>query len=814
MRTLVSGLAGLFVLASRLSAATVTVNDAGDTTNPCATTGLGTCTLRDALTYATAHGGSTVAFGIAGAGAHTIQPASAYPGLVAPMTIDGFTQPGSLPNSNGPGLGDNSVHLIEIDGTHACGANPAVLNFGTGSNDSVVRGLVINRCNASAIMIALSTTSGHVIEGNFLGTDPTGMIASPNSFGILVDIGAMNVTIGGTTPASRNVLSGNIAGIGFGNGFDNGGSGHHVEGNFIGTNAAGTGALPNQIGISMHTNISGSTIGGAAPGARNVISGNTGSGVGMSSFLGDPNTTGNSVMGNFIGVDVTGSVPLGNGGDGIFVGGHANTVGGGNPGEGNVIAANLANGIEIVGGDGTIIKGNRVGTDAGGTQAFGNHDFGLYVAGSNVVVGGIAAGEGNTIVNNGKGVLVINGTQNTIRGNAIHNASGLGIDLGSAGGPDGVTPNDAADADTGANNLQNFPLISSVTHPANTTVTGRFHSTASTTFDLDFYSNPACSNFPREFLQGEVYLGSSQVTTDGAGNASFSVTTLPATASGSRISVTATDPQGNTSEFSQRLPFSVDVHSGPPAGGTAIVITGTDFATGATVTIGGQPAADIDVSSSTSLTATTPVLAAGLANDIVVTNTDTTNGTLVKGFVSDFLDVAQGNQFYGYVTALVSNAITAGVGGGLYGVNDSTLRQQMAVFILKAKHGLCYRPPSCTGVFPDVPCSSAFAPWIEAMSNEGITGGCGGGNFCPQNPVRRDQMAVFLLKAEHGSSYQPPMCTGAFPDVPCPSTFANWIEQLANEAITGGCGGGGYCPGNNNTRGQMAVFITKTFNLP
>jgi hypothetical protein len=231
------------------------------------------------------------------------------------------------------------------------------------------------------------------------------------------------------------------------------------------------------------------------------------------------------------------------------------------------------------------------------------------------------------------------------------------------------------------------------------------------------------------------------------------------------------------------------------------------------VTIGGVSATGIAVDSYTSISATTPALTAGTANDLVVTNADTTTGTLVKAFVADFLDVPSTQQFYAYVTTLVSNAITAGIGGGLYGVNDDTLRQQMAVFILKGKHGLCYTPPPCTGMFGDVPCPSIFADWIEAMANEGITGGCGGGNFCPQNPVRRDQMSVFLLKGEHGSSYVPPTCTGMFGDVPCPSTFANWIEQLANEGITGGCGGGNYCPSNPNTRGQMAVFLTKTFGL-
>jgi hypothetical protein len=122
-------------------------------------------------------------------------------------------------------------------------------------------------------------------------------------------------------------------------------------------------------------------------------------------------------------------------------------------------------------------------------------------------------------------------------------------------------------------------------------------------------------------------------------------------------------------------------------------------------------------------------------------------------------------------------------------------------------------PPPCVGTFADVPCTSVFAPWIEDLAARGITGGCGGNNYCPLNPVRRDQMAVFLLKTKYGSGYLPPPCDGDFDDVPCPSTFANWIEQLAEEAITGGCGGNNYCPLNNNTRGQMAVFIVKTFAL-
>ena len=158
--------------------------------------------------------------------------------------------------------------------------------------------------------------------------------------------------------------------------------------------------------------------------------------------------------------------------------------------------------------------------------------------------------------------------------------------------------------------------------------------------------------------------------------------------------------------------------------------------------------------------------------------------------------------------------MTAGVGGGNYGPSNNVTRQQMAVFVLKAKHGICYTPPPCTGDFPDVPCSSNFSSWIEQFAAEGITGGCGGGNYCPLANVRRDQMAVFLLKGKYGANYTPPPCTGVFDDVACPSPFADWIEQLAAEEITGGCGGNNYCPTTNNTRGQMAAFLVKAFSLP
>jgi len=239
----------------------------------------------------------------------------------------------------------------------------------------------------------------------------------------------------------------------------------------------------------------------------------------------------------------------------------------------------------------------------------------------------------------------------------------------------------------------------------------------------------------------------------------------------------------------------------------------TVFVGGATVKFGGVPGTGVTLLNETAMKVTAPALAAATVNDIQVANPDGTSAILRSVWIADFLDVPGSHPFHSFVATLVSNGIAAGVGGGLYGIGGPTLRQQMAVFLMKGRHGLCYVPSPCHGDFDDVPCPSNFANWIEALADEGITGGCGGDSYCPQNPVRRDQMAVFLLKTEHGSTYAPPACTGVFPDVPCSSPFAVWIEQLAGEGITGGCGNGNYCPLSLVTRGQMAVFMDKTFHL-
>ncbi len=182
----------------------------------------------------------------------------------------------------------------------------------------------------------------------------------------------------------------------------------------------------------------------------------------------------------------------------------------------------------------------------------------------------------------------------------------------------------------------------------------------------------------------------------------------------------------------------------------------------------------------------------------------------------DFLDVPPSHIFHDFVNTIARNLVTAGCGGGNYCPDAFNTRAQMAVFLLKGSLGSDYVPPPPTGtVFGDVPANSFAAAWIEDLAGRGITGGCGGGNYCPGNSVTRAQMAVFLLKALLGPGYVPPTAVGIFADVPVGSFAADWIEDLYNRNITGGCAANPlrYCPSNSVTRGQMAVFLTKTFGL-
>ncbi|HTR04143.1 MAG TPA: S-layer homology domain-containing protein [Thermoanaerobaculia bacterium] len=262
--------------------------------------------------------------------------------------------------------------------------------------------------------------------------------------------------------------------------------------------------------------------------------------------------------------------------------------------------------------------------------------------------------------------------------------------------------------------------------------------------------------------------------------------------------------------------LSVSPSSGPASGGTALLVTGTKFQAGAVLNVGGVAAGSATVVDSTQITGTAPVLEAGRSYPVAVVNPDTGNAALLDAWFADFLDVPPAHPFYGDIVVLALSGITAGCGGGNYCPNDPVSRAQMAVFLLRSEHGSAYQPPpGCHGYFVDVPCSDPFVLWIEALVDEGITAGCGNDQYCPASPVTRAQMAVFLLKTAYGQQFSPPPAQGIFSDVPPADPFAPWIEEIYLLEITGGCSANPllYCPGSPTTRGQMAVFLVKTFSL-
>ncbi len=181
-----------------------------------------------------------------------------------------------------------------------------------------------------------------------------------------------------------------------------------------------------------------------------------------------------------------------------------------------------------------------------------------------------------------------------------------------------------------------------------------------------------------------------------------------------------------------------------------------------------------------------------------------------------FLDVPYNYWTWRWIQAIEDAGVTTGCGSGNYCPGDPMTRQEMALFLLRAKEGGSYTPPPCTTpMFADVPCSSFYAPWVNELVRRGVTAGCGGGNYCPNNSVTRAQMAVFLLATLQGQGWSPPACTTpAFSDVPCSSPFAPWVDELVRRGITAGCGSGNYCPNDPVMRDQMSVFVATNFRLP
>jgi hypothetical protein len=633
----------------------------------------GAGSLRAAIYYATDHPGSTVRFNIPTSdpgysnGVFNIHLSGQLPPLVANgMIIDGTTQPGFTsqplifvdgsqilpdPRNSNTGLliysASNQVKSISFSGFNWNGltlSTPDTTNNvisgcwlgldSTGTNGAPnlkqgilivggANGNVIGGTNALArnvlsgnkeygVWISDTNTTGNVVLGNYIGTDPSGTKPVYNWLaGLIIVGGAHDNRVGGAMPGAgnllsgntnaglwirqtntdRNIIQGNVVGLNAagnaalpntfigmyldtgarsnqilnnvfsghsGEGLrltDPGTSGNVVQGNFFGTDVSGSNAIPNNFaGLNLQNGTTGNTIGGLTPGARNLMSGNGSYGL----VVADGGTSGNVIQGNFIGLNSSGRAPMPNGFAGLALwnGASSNLIGGSLPGAANVISANGTYGLYLSdpGTFGNVVQGNIIGADVTGTNAAGNGFANVIVFGgaTSNLIGSAIAGAANLIAFSGTGPGVVlydpGTTNNPIRGNSIFSNAGLGIDFNN----DGVTANDTGDGDTGPNNLQNFPVLTNAFgYAASTIILGGLNSRPNSAFFIDLYGSPAAD--PSGYGEGKNWLGSANLTTDGSGNGSFAFTNSAANFSGQYIAATATASWGDTSEFSLAL---------------------------------------------------------------------------------------------------------------------------------------------------------------------------------------------------------------------------------------------------------------------
>jgi CSLREA domain-containing protein len=469
--------------------------------------------------------------------------------VAARNIISGNTQNGVIINAGGIGnLVQGNYIGTDVEGDTDLGNTLAgvVVNDDTNTvgGSGAGEGNLISGNNGNGVTVGLATTSGVVILGNLIGTNSTGTADLGNSlFGISVD-SATSTTIGGTTPGERNIISGNNAsGVRL-----NAASSSSVRGNYIGTDITGALDLGNTVdGIILVASANSNTIGGTDAGAGNVISGNNSTGINL--FSGSTN----EVQGNFVGADAAGVADLGNSLGGILINTATNTIGGSTVAHRNIISGNNSTGVTLSGGGatGNTVAGNYIGVQADGATALANTSHGVFVSSASTnTIGGATAAAGNIIASNAAdGIYVFSGIGNSIRFNSIHSNTGLGIDIGG----DGVTPNDFGpppDTDTGANNLQNFPVLTVVTSiGGQTNVQGNATGPVSTSLTFDFYHSASC-NTPGGNGEGQAHFASVVTATNAAGSATINQNFAAAVAAGRSVTATATATGGHTSEFS------------------------------------------------------------------------------------------------------------------------------------------------------------------------------------------------------------------------------------------------------------------------
>jgi hypothetical protein len=432
------------------------------------------------------------------------------------VEITGAAATGNVVEGNYVGTDYTGLHGISYSG----GGTSAGVFVTGGASNNVVGGTIAAARNVLSYNVAGVSVggTGNLVEGNYIGTDASGLRALGNDFGV----GA-----GGANTVADNIISGNASdGLSLG-------SNVTVVGNWIGVDATGENVLQNGwSGIDVTGN--GNLIGGTTAATRNVISGNHNANV-----LFDGTASSNVLEGNYIGTNAAGGLALANDFD-VYIQGSAtgNLIGGTAAGAGNVLAASHA-GVTIT-DTATLnkVQGNSIGTNAAGTLNLGNA-VGVMIYSNDNLVGGLAAAAGNKIAFNVTGVDVSAGTADAILSNSIYSNS-TGIDL-----------------ENGGNDNQSAPVLNNVRRNNNSvTVSGALHSTPHTKFVIQIFASPALDG--SGLAEGELLLGSITVTTDGNGNASFNANFAVVIPAGQFITATATslDAKGNpvdTSEFSQSL---------------------------------------------------------------------------------------------------------------------------------------------------------------------------------------------------------------------------------------------------------------------
>jgi hypothetical protein len=611
-----SGIASLLVGLGFLAASAA--HAAGPIVTSTADSGAGT--LRAAITSANAGGVAVgIVFDITGGCATpcTIQLSGPLPVITVPVTIDGYSQPGASPNTLA--VGDDAVVKIVLDINGVTGTQ--VMTFSPAAAGSIIKGLaIVNSVSGPLSQPIYIQASNVAIEGNFIGVNAAGTAGAAGvDMEAITLVSGDNLRIGGTAPAQRNVIGGADVGITILAGTGHVVQGNYIGTNAAGTASIGNGY--GVFVLTSSAAVGTVTIGGTSAGSGNVISGNTGSGIRV--FANVNPTGALTIQGNLIGMNAAGSAAIGNLGDGITLLGNVGnpvgpvTVGGSSVAAANVISGNTGNGIYGNNLSTLTVLGNSIGSNAAGTAGFGNGHWGVNVEGDsfagsaqiggsglldrNVVggnvqgglrfivttatvqgnligvgadltthlangigvlvdsgdalVGGTTGGQGNTIAFNvSHGVQVgisnpgiHNAARATINGNAIYNNGGFGIYfLGTGAGP---LPNDPLDADTGPNGRQNHPVLTSATiFAGQAVVSGVLDSAPNTLYRIEWFGNVSCDSVHngegRRFLSGGNYM------TDSSGHVAFSGVMMPIPVGYSIITATATDPAGNTSEFS------------------------------------------------------------------------------------------------------------------------------------------------------------------------------------------------------------------------------------------------------------------------